>query len=253
MGAPDLDTVLAHDARRRAVCAHVQDKQEFRLVASPEIPLAETNCLTEIRLARGGPDAFIASAAGNGYAVVVDPETTPGDLAARLASAGFSRLERRILAVLDPDTMLRPPGALPRFTPVGPSEMERFGALMLRDARGGADAQRRLWFFRARSLLFSACLVESEVGVAAFALFHADGLARLDMSVAALQGQEFVLACRVVEKAWARAGAKGCAALYVCAAPNELGRFETLGFQPCEDIWWDTYVRHEGEPPHSAS
>jgi hypothetical protein len=242
MELPGLDRFLAHDESLRAACAQIEQKADFHAAANAEIALPEANCLLRVRVPDARLPQFVKLAASRGLAVVADPQTTPADLPAALAAAGFASQGRTVLAVLDPAALVDPPGAALRFTSVGPSELPRFTEYAAQGAP--SDAARRLWFFRLRNLLFSAYLTQDERGApGSFALFHAGGMTRFLGPYPGGAHTDFPLGCRIVKRAWERAREKGAELLYAFARAEEAGALRALGFTIHERVWLETFAR----------
>jgi hypothetical protein len=243
-----LSQILTHEEAFRAVCARVEDKSAFVVVANPDIDHDETNCVFRVRLHEEQVPKFLALAQAERLAVVLDAAATPPSLDRRLKEGGFVPGGRQFIAVLDPSLLVEPPGGAPRLAAVGPGELRAFTEL----AEGGAasdcrEAARLLWSFRLRSLLVSAYLAEGSDGLtAAFAVFHQGPLARLLGPYPGGIRTEFVLACRLVAKAWERAREKDARSLYTLVGEADVDACKPLGFRVDESFWIERYSRGRG-------
>jgi len=235
-----LEPILEHEESYRAVCASLRREKRYVVITNPDLSLPETNCVIGVRLGEGEVPGFVDFVRTSGLAVVLDSASRPKSLASDLTEAGYSSRGRRYVAVLDPESLVAPPGGTPHFTPVGPSELGRFVELAAGGETGGPE--RTLWSFRLRNLLFTAYLAETPDGsAAAFSVFHCGELARLDGPFPLSAEREFVFACRLVAKAWERAQAKGARDLYTLVREGDVDRIKPLGFQVDESFWIETY------------
>jgi hypothetical protein len=176
--------------------------------------------------------------------VLLDAGATPGGLAERLGRIGLSSRGKEYVALLEPPSLVDPPGAAPQFTSVGPSELKRFTELATQGSPEAAAAAGLLWSFRLRSILFSAYLAGAAEGAtAALAVFHSGPMARLSGPFPAGPRTEFVLACRLVAKAWERAQEKGAAKLYCFVSRPDVDLIKPLGFRVDESFWFELFTR----------
>ncbi len=239
-----LSHILAHDKSFRGVCSRLEERPEYVLVTNPDIALPETNCATYVRLEEDDVAGFLQVVKRQKLSVVLDSGTGPSDLGGKLRTGGLTALGREYIGVLDPESLVSPPGGTPRFTPVGPSELKRFTDLATQGLGGQDEASRLLWSFRLRNLLFSAYLAETPEGSAsALAVFHCDSLSRLLGPYPAGPQTEFVLACRLVAKAWDRAQEKGATELYTLVPEKDIDLVKPLGFRVDESFWFEMYAR----------
>jgi hypothetical protein len=238
-----ISQVLAHDESFRAVCARIEDRADFVLVSNRDVSLPETNCALRVRLADEKVPPFVGFVKTHGLSVLLDAAGKPRDLRRRLEDIGLVSHGRIYVALLDPESLVQPPGGSPRFTAVGPSELGKFTELACQGTGEKAAAARLLWSFRLRNLLFSAFVAETPEGsAAAFAIFHCGPLARLVGPFPAGPRTEFVLACRLILKAWERAQEKGAARLYSFVSQEDIDLMKPLGFRIEEGFWLELYA-----------
>jgi hypothetical protein len=244
MEATVLNDILAHDRSFRGVCSRIEEKPGYTVVSNADIALPSTNCVTCLRLAEDGVAEFLRMVASQKLAVVLDSAAKPPDLAVRFRKAGLTPMGREYIGVLDPESLVEPPGSTPRFTAVGPSELKRFIDLATQGIAGESEAARLLWSFRLRNLLFSAYVAETAEGTASgLAVFHCGAQARLLGPFPAGPQTEFVLACRLVSKAWERAQEKGATGLYTLVLEKDIDLVKPLGFRVDESFWFEMYAR----------
>jgi hypothetical protein len=250
METTTLVQILTHDENFRGVCARVEDKSEFVLITNPEIPLDDTNCVMRVRLPEERVPQLLDLVETQELAVLLDSAAMPASLGQRLAERGYTARGRRYIGLFDPSLLVQPPGSAPRFVAVGPSELKRFTDLVNQGRGRDNEAERLLWSFRLRNILFSAYLAETAEGTqAAFAVFHCGRLARLVGPFPGGIRGEFVVACRLIARAWDRAREKEAQALYLLVAEADVDAVKPLGFRVDESFWIELYAKERAAMP----